>query len=252
MTDLFFICSIKSPQCTDKYSGKVFSLAIFLSVLWCTKSIKFHFRWGTKPRDQKQGTGNDSDVNSGLQASRKTDFSDVFLFSHKQRTIVPFISKLITTQFCFSRGLESWIDVIIVPSLLFWVSRFCTPLEVKFDAFGTSKHGERKSLWKKIFATLISTLGRFNRANKKNSVIYTVITGITLDIRPIWGIYCLTLRISCGHFFDSGCLFTFRDRKYQFSIPENEHLSIRAFLWSTDSHSHISHHHHRFLGGEMK
>ena len=30
MTD-FFICSIKSPQVTDKYSKKVFSIAIFLS-----------------------------------------------------------------------------------------------------------------------------------------------------------------------------------------------------------------------------
>ena len=46
--------------------------------------------------------------------------------------------------------------------------------EVKFDAFGTSKHGEGKSLSKIFFATLTSTLGRFNRANKKKSVIYTL------------------------------------------------------------------------------
>ena len=45
---------------------------------------------------------------------------------------------------------------------------FGTPPEVKFDAFGTSKHGEGKSLSKKNFATLISALERFNRANKKN------------------------------------------------------------------------------------
>ena len=148
-----------------KFFPQRFSFPVF--------SIKFHFRWGTKPRDQKQGTGNDCDVNSGLQASRKTDFSDFFLFSHKQRTIVPFLSKLISSQvendweICFSRGLESWIDVAIVPSLLFLVSRFRTPPEVKFDAFGTSKHGEGKSLSKKFFfATLISTLGRFNRTNK--------------------------------------------------------------------------------------
>ena len=31
----------------------------------------------------------------------------------------------------------------------FPVSCFCTPPEVKFDAFGTSKHGEGKSLSKK-------------------------------------------------------------------------------------------------------
>ena len=43
-------------------------------MFWCTKSVKFHFRWGTKPRDQKQETGNKCDVISGLQASRKTDY----------------------------------------------------------------------------------------------------------------------------------------------------------------------------------
>ena len=42
----------------------------------------------------------------------------------------------------FGGGLESWNDVTIIPSLLFLVARFCTPPEVKFDAFGTSKHGE--------------------------------------------------------------------------------------------------------------
>ena len=26
-------------------------------MFWCTKSIKFHFRWGTKPRDQNRGLG---------------------------------------------------------------------------------------------------------------------------------------------------------------------------------------------------
>ena len=41
-------------------------------------------------------------------------------------------------------------------SLLFLVSRFCTPPEVKFDAFGTSKHGEGKSLSKDFFLLYLS------------------------------------------------------------------------------------------------
>ena len=49
------------------------------------------------------------------------------------------------------KSVESWIDVTIVPSPLFLVSRFCTPPEGKFDAYGTSKHGKGKSLWKKLF-----------------------------------------------------------------------------------------------------
>ena len=75
----FFICSIKSPQCTDKRGKIKFSIAIFLPRVLMCKSVKFHFRWGTKPRDQKQETGNDCDVNSGLQASRKTDLLVNFL-----------------------------------------------------------------------------------------------------------------------------------------------------------------------------
>ena len=35
-------------------------------------------------------------------------------------------------------------------------SRFCTPPEVKFDAFDTSKHGKGKSLWKKTFLLHLS------------------------------------------------------------------------------------------------
>ena len=39
------------------------------------KNVKFHFRWGTKPRNRKQETGNDYDVISGHLVSRETDFS---------------------------------------------------------------------------------------------------------------------------------------------------------------------------------
>ena len=59
---------------------------------------------------------------------------------------------------------EAWSPEMTSQSFLvscFLVPRFCTPPEVKFDAFGTSKHGERKSLSKIFFAILISTLGRF-------------------------------------------------------------------------------------------
>ena len=164
-------------------------------MFWCTKSIKFHFWWGTKSRDQKQGTENDCDVNSGLQALRKTDFSDVFLFFHKQRTIVPFLSKLISSQendweICFSRGLKSWIDVTIVPSPLLLVSRFCTPPEVKFDAFGTSKHGKKNRYGKKKTFLLYLSVhwGDLMEQIKKKSVIYTSRTSCLGGHFLIWTI----------------------------------------------------------------
>ena len=50
---------------------------------------------------------------------------------------------------------ETWSPEMTSQS--FPVSCFCTLPEVKFDAFGTSI----------VFALLISTLGRFDRANKK-------------------------------------------------------------------------------------
>ena len=87
---IIFICSIKCPQCTDKNSKKN-SIAIFL----LRESVKFHFRWGTKPRDQNQET---DDVISGLEASRKTDFSVIFIlwankFVKKWRKSALFIRK---------------------------------------------------------------------------------------------------------------------------------------------------------------
>ena len=50
-----------------------------------------------------------------------------------------------TKKSVFWEALKSWNDLTIIPSVLFLVSRFCNPPEVKFNAFGTSKHGEGKS-----------------------------------------------------------------------------------------------------------
>ena len=58
-------------------------------------------------------------------------------------------------KICFPRNFK---DVTIIPSLPFLVSRFCTPPEVKFAAFGLSKHREGKSLSKYLFCFIISIL----------------------------------------------------------------------------------------------
>ena len=119
--------------------------------------MKFRYRWGIKPWDQKQETRNECDVISEPQASWKTDSSTIFWFSYKQGTFVPFLGELISSQWqnyweiCFTQSLKSWNDVTIIPSLLFlvWLT-FCTPPGVKFHVFGTgtSKHWEGKSLSK--------------------------------------------------------------------------------------------------------
>ena len=58
------------------------------------------------------------------------------------------------------------------PVSCFLFPQFCTSPEVTFDVFGTSKHGERKSLSNNYFAILISTLETSYRANKKNCHIH--------------------------------------------------------------------------------
>ena len=53
---IFFICSINSPQCTDKNTKKKIDSNFLPRVfMYCTKKVKFHFQWGTKPQDQKMG-----------------------------------------------------------------------------------------------------------------------------------------------------------------------------------------------------
>ena len=86
MTDFLFICSIKSPQCTDKYSKKTL------------------FDSDSPP---------DCEVITGLYFAENRRHNDV--------TIIPSIPLLV-------------------------VSRFCTPPEVKFHVFSTSKHGRKTAI----------------------------------------------------------------------------------------------------------
>ena len=139
------------------YSKEKFSIAIF-------------FPCGFDVLKASNFTGNDRDVNSGLQASRKTDLSVIFLLWANQFAKKWWNSALLRKcrkNLFFARlGVLKWRHNRSLSPVL--VSRFCTPPEVKFLAFGTLKQGEGISLSKKKIAILISTLGRFDRANKKN------------------------------------------------------------------------------------
>ena len=156
-------------------------------MFWCTKSVKFHFRLGTKPRDQKQDTGNDCDVISGLQDSRKTDFSVIFLLWVNQFTKKWHNSALLIRK-CWRNLFFAKLEVLKWrhnrPSLLLLISWLCTPPEVKFDAFGTSKHGEGKSLSNFFCYIVIRTLEIFNRANKKKSAMYTL-TALPISLKTL-------------------------------------------------------------------
>ena len=95
--------------------------------------MKFHFRWGTNPRDQKQVTGNDCDVISGLEVSGKTDFSNIFLFSYKQRTFVPFLGGFISSQYENDR--EICFPSQLLPVTCFWSRSFGNRGEISLFCF---------------------------------------------------------------------------------------------------------------------
>ena len=130
MTDFFLFAQSNLPNVLISTAKKFFPKRFSFPVFWCTKSIKFHFRLGTKPRDQKQGTGNDCDVNSGLQASRKTDFSDVFLFSHKQPLLYHFLAnwlahnKKMTEKSVFCKAWSPELTSQSFPVSCFWCRGF--------------------------------------------------------------------------------------------------------------------------------
>ena len=165
-----FTCSIKSPQCTDKYSQKIFSIVIFLPrvLMYQKRQISLPVGFKTaRPKYRRLGT-----IVTSFQDSkpREKQISPTFTYflinnallyhflvnwlAHNKKMRNLFFAKLAVLKWRHNRSQS--------PVL---VSRFYTPPEVKFDAFCTSKHGEGKSLSKNFFAILISTLGR---ANKKS------------------------------------------------------------------------------------
>ena len=153
-------------------------------MFWCTKNVKFHFQWKTKPWDQKQGTGYDCDVISGLEVSGKTDFSDIFLFSYKQHSCT--ISWRIH-YLKIRKWLRNVFSFTITPSHVFFVLQFHIPPEVKFHVFDSSKHGERKSVSNIFcFAILAIVLWRFYRAKKKNCHMY-------FNLRLLWAAHGMYL-----------------------------------------------------------
>ena len=57
MTVFFLFARSNLPNVLISTAKKFFPWRFSFPVYWSTKSIKFHFRWGTKPRAQKQEMG---------------------------------------------------------------------------------------------------------------------------------------------------------------------------------------------------
>ena len=165
MTD-FFNCSIKSPHCTDKYNENFFRYRFSFQCFDVPKATNFTSD-GVQNRETKNRRLGTIVMSFQDSQPREKQISQIFSHFLKNKALLyHFLANwLAHNKKTIEKSVfrETW-------SLLFLVSWFSTPPEVKFDAFGTSKHREGKSLSK-----IISTLGRFNRANKK-SLSYTLLT----------------------------------------------------------------------------
>ena len=126
-----------------------------------------------KPRDQKQGTGNDCGVNSGLQASRKTDTTfSYFLISNA--LLYHFLAnclahnKKMTEKSVFRQAWSPELTSQSFPVSCFWCRGFVPHRKWNLTLLAHQNTGKENCYRKFFFATLVSTLRRFNRANKKN------------------------------------------------------------------------------------
>ena len=124
MTD-FFICSIKSPQCADKCSKKVFSIAIFLSRVLMYQKHQISLPVGYKTVRPKTGDWERLWRHFRTSSFAKNRFLQRFShFRKKQGKIVQFLSELISSPAAhqFSRERKKRQFAHLYSS----VARYCT------------------------------------------------------------------------------------------------------------------------------
>ena len=173
----FFICSIKSPQCADKYSKKNFFFSHSDFPFWCFDVPKAsNFTSGAVQNRETKNRGLGTIVTS-IQDSKPRK-KNRFL----RRFIIFFINKALLYHFLAnwlahnkrmtekSVFLEAWSSELTsqsFPVSCFWCRGFVPHRKWNLTLLAHQNTGKENRYQKKIFATLMSTLGRFNRANKK-------------------------------------------------------------------------------------
>ena len=163
MTD-FFICPIKFGQCTDKNSETNISIAIFLAGVIMYQKRQISLPVGYKTRRLGIIVTSFRDLNCEKHVSLTLSY-----FLINSALLYHFLANLLgknqkmseKSVFCKASGPE-------MTSQSFPVSWFCTPPEVKFDAFDTLKHRQRKTLSKYLFLLFLSVhCGNFIEQIKK-------------------------------------------------------------------------------------
>ena len=175
MTVFFFICSIKSPQCADKCSKKVFSIAIFPFCVLMYQKHQISLPVGHKTARPKTG-----DWERLWRQFRTPSLAkNIFL----RRFIIFFINKALLYHFSAnwlahnkrmtekSVFLEAWSSELTSQSFpvpCFWSRGFVPHRKWNLMLLVHQHTGKENRYGKNFFAVLISTLGRFDWANKKN------------------------------------------------------------------------------------
>ena len=178
MTDSFLFARSNLPNVLISIAKKFFPHRFSFRLFWCTKSIKFHFRWGTKPRNQKQETGNDYDVNSGLQDSQKQISPTFSYFLINNALLYHFLAiwsahnKKMTEKSVFGDAWSPELTSQSFPVSFFWSRGFVPHRKWNLMLLVHQNTGKenryRKSLYLSVqWRDLIEQI-------KKKSVIYTL------------------------------------------------------------------------------
>ena len=175
MTDFFFICSIKSPQCADKCSKKIFFDSDFPSPCFHVPKASNFTSGGVQNRDTKNrrlGT-----IVTSIQDSKPREKQISQSFSYCE--LINLLRNGTKVRCLWENKKTSEKSVFHELGVLNWRHNrshspvfglaVLYPTESEIWCFWYIKTRERKiAMEKNFFAVLISTLGRFDRANKKN------------------------------------------------------------------------------------
>ena len=135
-------------------------------MFWCAKSVKFHFRWGTK-----LGT-----IVTSIQDSkpRKKQISQSFSYCElitllRNGTIVRCLweNKKTSEKSVFRETWSPELTSQLFPIPCYWSRGFVPHQKRNLMLLLHQNTGKENRYGKNFFAKLISTFGRFNRANKK-------------------------------------------------------------------------------------
>ena len=171
---IFFNCSIKSPKCTDKYSKKIFSIAITLPSVLMYQKRQISLLVGYKTTRPKTGDWEWLWRHFRTSSFVKNRFLRHFLISYKNALLYHFLAYWLAhnenltekSVFC-----EAWSPEMTSQS--FPVSCFCTPPEVTFDAFGTSNAG-MENRYEKFFLLYLSVHWGYLIEQIKTNLSYTL------------------------------------------------------------------------------